>query len=78
MVRDSWTKEEVAKSERIDLQDRISEAIIAIDTELITVKNTEYRKVLVNTGYALRDLILNIQRLESLEILTSKADSRVA
>ncbi len=46
------------------LQQKVREAILAIDNELCFVKNMEYRQILVKTGYALRDLSLQIQRQE--------------
>ncbi len=48
----------------IRLQEKVRQAILAIDNELCSVKNMEYRQILVKTGYALRDLSLQIQRQE--------------
>lgn len=65
-----WTEESVIKEEEIAfscLHNRVREAILAIDTELSTARDVEYRQALVKTGYALRNLSLHIQRQESLK-----------
>jgi hypothetical protein len=45
----------------MDLQERIREAILAIDEELKAVNDAEYRTVLVNAAYKLNELRLFLQ-----------------
>jgi hypothetical protein len=54
------------------LQDLLREATMAIDKKLPHVKNGEYRKVLIDTAYKLRDLSLRLQ-LEESKISTVRA-----
>ncbi len=80
MDKNSWIEEAVAKSEERGLrylQDRVHEAIMAIDRELSIIKHAEFRQILVNTGYALRDLSLSIQCQESFNASASRTSSPV-
>ncbi len=67
MVSNSWVEEVAQRPENpsVCLQEKIRAAIVAIDSELGTVKNEEYRQKLVTTGYALRNLSLHIEHLQA-------------
>ncbi len=79
MGRNSWTEVITPEAEKapVCLQEKIRAAIVAIDNELGTVKNEEYRQVLVTTGYALRNLSQHIQHQQLLKAAASETISPV-
>jgi hypothetical protein len=67
----------VGEAGEMQLQDTVCNTILAIDKELSTAKDPEYRKVLVKAAYILRDLSLRMQLQKSPEAPAGKVGSPV-
>ncbi len=79
MVRNSQVEEIAQRQEcsSLCLQEKIRAAIVAIDNELGTVKDEEYRQKLVITGYALRNLSLHIEHQQAQKAAAPETSSPV-